>query len=73
MLGLSGRIQGEQLMELQNLLAAEAGNQNVVLDLQEVKLVDQDAVTFLACQGTGDTRLRNCPGYIREWIDRNGK
>jgi len=72
-LGLSGRIQGEQLMELQKLLASEAGNQNVVLDLQEVKLVDQDAVRFLACQETGGTKLRNCPAYIREWIDRNGK
>jgi len=60
-------------MELQRLLAAEAGNQSVVLDLQEVKLVDRDAVTFLACQETSGTRLRNCPAYIREWIDRNGK
>ena len=72
-LGLSGRIQGEQLVELQGLLASEAGSQQVVLDLKEVRLVDQAAVTFLACQETGGTRLRNCPAYIREWIDRNGK
>jgi anti-anti-sigma regulatory factor len=72
-LGLSGRIQGEQLMELRNLLAAEARTQNVVLDLKEVKLVDQDAVTFLASQETSGTTLRNCPAYIREWIDRNGE
>jgi len=72
-LGLSGRLQSEQLLELQSLLASEAGNQNVVLDLHEVKLVDQDAVTFLAGQETAGTKLRNCPAYIREWIDRNGK
>ncbi len=60
-------------MDLQNLLAAEAGNQRVVLDLQEVKLEAHDAVTSLACRETGDTKLRNCPGYLREWIDRTDK
>ena len=69
-LGLSGRIQGEQLMELQQVLASETGKQNVVLDLEEVKLVDQDAVTFLACCEATGTALRNCPAYVREWIDR---
>jgi len=65
-LGLSGRIQGEQLMELQKLLASEAGNQNVVLDLQEVKLVDQDSVTFLACQETGGTNSVH-PAAVRSF------
>jgi ABC-type transporter Mla MlaB component len=46
---LSGPIQGEELIGLQKILASEAGNQDVVLDLRTVKLVDQEAVTFLAC------------------------
>jgi len=36
--------------------------------LKDVRLVDQDAVTFLAeCEASG-ARLRNCPAYIRNWI-----
>lgn len=69
-LSLSGRIEGEQLLGLQKALASEGGNQNVVLDLKEVKLVDQDAVRFLACREASGTELRNCPAYIRECIRR---
>jgi len=35
-------------MKLSQVFASEASNLNIVLDLKEVKLVDQDAVTFLA-------------------------
>jgi Zn finger protein HypA/HybF involved in hydrogenase expression len=67
-LSVCGRIEAEQLAELQKIFAAET--QEVTLDLKEVKLVDQDAVNFLArCQAQG-TKLANCPGYIREWIAR---
>lgn len=72
-LGLSGRIEGDHLAELQKVLAAEAGNLNVVLDLNGVKLVDQKAVTFLACCELAGTKLRNCPAYIREWIEKEGR
>ena len=67
-LSVCGRIEAEQLADLQKVFAAET--QAVTLDLKEVKLVDQDAVNFLArCQAEG-TKLSNCPGYIREWIAR---
>ena len=67
-LSLSGRLQGQQLNELQKVLASEATDQNLVLDLKDVRLVDQDAVTFLAeCEASGAS-LRNCPAYIRNWI-----
>jgi hypothetical protein len=69
-LSLIGRIEGEQLAELQKVFASEVSNLNIVLDLKEVKLVDQDAVTFLADCEAGGTQLRNCPAYIREWIGR---
>jgi len=69
-LRVSGHLESEQLTELQNVVASEGGDANVVLDLKEVRLVDQDAVTFLAqCEANG-TKLRNCPAYIREWIGR---
>ena len=68
-LSLSGRLRGEQLNELQEVLASETADQKLVLDLKDVRLVDQDAVTFLAeCEASGAS-LRNCPFYIRNWID----
>ncbi len=67
---LSGRIKAAHLAELQNLLESEAVDQKIVLDLQEVKLVDRNVVSFLAgCEAEGVT-LTNCPAYIREWIER---
>lgn len=67
-LKLSGRIEQEELRELRKVFASEAEAQNIVLDLEEVKLAGQAAVTFLAsCNQLGVT-LRNCPAYIREWI-----
>ncbi len=69
-LSLSGRIKAAGLTELQRLLECEAGNRTLILDLKEVKLVDRDAVSFLAsCEAKG-IKLANCPAYIREWIER---
>jgi ABC-type transporter Mla MlaB component len=69
-LTVSGRIECEELMNLRDIFAAEAGNKNVVLDLKEVKIVDQETVAFLASCEVSGTKLRNCPAYIREWIGR---
>jgi len=64
---LSGRIRAEEVAELQTLFEAEKQN-NIVLDLKEVKLVDRVAVEFLACWEAHGAQLENCPAYIREWI-----
>jgi STAS domain len=65
---LSGRIQGTDVAELQRLLDLEANTQTLRLDLHEVKLVDREAVRFLArCEAAGIT-LVHCPAYIRAWI-----
>ena len=67
---LSGRIQGTDVAELQRLLDLEANKQTLTLDLHEVKLVDREAVRFLArCEADGLT-LVHCPGYIRAWIEQ---
>ena len=67
---LSGRIQVDYVAELQNLVDFAAAKNSVVLDLTEVRLVDREAVQFLArCQAEG-VGLDNCPAYIREWIER---
>jgi ABC-type transporter Mla MlaB component len=69
---LCGRIQKEDLGKLKSLLEKHH-NQAVVLDLNGVKLVDRDAVRFLASFETGQAKITNCPRYIREWIRRDGR
>lgn len=66
---LIGRINAEEVAELQRLTAVE-GQKYVVLDLKEVKLIDREALRFLArCEENG-IKVENCPAYIREWILR---
>ena len=65
---ISGRITGEHVDTLRDVLEKEAGA--LVIDLKNVFLVDRQAVKLLACCETNGTELRNCPPYIREWITR---
>ena len=69
---LSGRIKAEEVAELRKLLEVEGQGHRIVLDLKEVKLVDRDAVRFLARHEANGIQLENCPAYIREWIIREG-
>jgi anti-anti-sigma regulatory factor len=74
-LRISGRLDGENLAELKNLIGSEGAGRQIVLDLQELTLVDHEVVGFLReCDSDGMT-LRNCPPYICEWIarQRDGK
>jgi hypothetical protein len=67
---LSGQIEEEQVAELGALFDPGAEGYKLVLDLHEVRLVDREAVRFLAqCEAQG-ARLVRCPAYIREWITR---
>jgi anti-anti-sigma regulatory factor len=63
---LSGRIEADHLGELQRLLGAE--EHAVALDLNEVTLVDRDTIRFLARCKAEEVELRNCPAYIRNWL-----
>lgn len=67
-LRVSGRIHGENVDTLRELLGRQNGR--VVVDLEEVALVDREAVAFLALSEIDGIELRNCPAYIREWVDR---
>ena len=67
---LMGRIQVEQVPELLALLRSESSGHGIVLDLEQVKLVDRDAVLFLALSEALGAELRNCSAYIRKWIDQ---
>jgi hypothetical protein len=67
---LSGRIEAEDVTELQRLFELESEARHLVLDLEDVTLADRDAVNFLMhCEQSG-IQLENCPPYIREWIER---
>jgi anti-anti-sigma regulatory factor len=72
---LTGRIQAEQVAELQGLLQAQLPGHNLVLDLKQVKLVDRAAVRYLADLEAQGARLRNCSAFIREWLlqERGGE
>jgi anti-anti-sigma regulatory factor len=70
---LSGRMDAENIGELEMLLREEACESRTVLDLNDLTLVDQDVVRFLRdCEADG-IQLRNCPAYIREWINQEGQ
>jgi hypothetical protein len=67
---LSGQIDEEHIAELETYIRAETNVQSIVLDLKDVTLAGQDAVSFLErCEAEGVT-LRNCAAYVREWITR---
>ena len=69
-LTLSGRMDGENISDLRELFTSESQGRRIILDLKDLTLVDQEAVSFFArCESDG-IRLRNCPAYIREWITR---
>ena len=70
---LSGRIEAEDVAELQRLLSLETTGQDVAFDLQDVTLADRDAVKFLAHCQSQNIQLENCPAYIREWIDTENR
>jgi anti-anti-sigma regulatory factor len=66
---LSGRMDAENIVGLEAPLSAESSDRMIVLDLKDLTLVDQDAVSFLRRCETGGIQLRSCPPYIREWIN----
>jgi hypothetical protein len=69
-LTLSGRLEADNVSELSALLAAEPAGTAVALDLKDVVLVDREIVRFLRGRERDGVTLRNCPSYIRVWIER---
>ena len=70
---LSGRMDAENVAELEELFGLEAPDvkgRSIVLDLKDLTLVDRDAVRFLGSCEADSIKLKNCPAYVREWITR---
>jgi hypothetical protein len=67
---LIGRLEAENMAEVTGLLASEPPGPAIVLDLKDLVLVGRDAVRFLrTCERDGIV-LRNCPQFIRIWMER---
>ena len=66
-LRLIGRIDSQNVAEIEANILGD--RRRVTLDLEEVTLVDMDAVHFLLdCESHG-MPLRHCLPYIRAWMD----
>lgn len=63
---LIGRIRSEHLQELKEQMAT--AGPRVALDLDDVTLIDLEAIRFLVtCEAEG-AQLLHCSPYIREWM-----
>jgi hypothetical protein len=67
---LSGRMDEEDIAGLETLLRSEVNGTRIVLDLKDLTLVGRDAIPFLERCEAGNITLKNCAGYVREWITR---
>jgi hypothetical protein len=63
---LSGQLRSEHLDQLKS--EVECGGQRVTLDLEELDLVDIEAIHFLNACETAGVSIVHCSPYIREWM-----
>ena len=63
---VTGRIEREHIQMLRELLERESGR--LALDLEEVTLVDREAVRFLAFSEETGVELKYVPDYLRGWV-----
>ena len=68
-LRVSGRIDAENVTELKTEMQFHPSLN--ALELGEVTLADAEAVHFLAGAEASGAELRNCPLFIREWMDES--
>jgi len=66
---LSGQMDEEPIAELETLISSEANRRRIILDLKDLTLVNEHAITFLERCEANSITLRNCPAYVREWIN----
>jgi hypothetical protein len=67
---LSGRIERQAIAELRRVFEYQTDYRDIVLDLKDVSVIDRDVMHFFVrCEADG-VKLENCPGYVREWMER---
>jgi hypothetical protein len=65
---LIGRMQAQHLEDLHALI--EESKPPIALDLEELMLVDLEAVRFLGRCQSGGMSLLHCAQYVRHWITK---
>ena len=66
---LSGQMDAEAIAEVETLINSEAKGCLIVLDLKDLTLVNENAITFFVRCEANSITLKNCPAYVREWIN----
>ena len=67
---LSGRMDEEDIAQVEKLIRSEADGLGIVLDLKDLILVGREAISFLERCETDGITLKNCARYVRELITR---
>jgi anti-anti-sigma regulatory factor len=67
---LSGRMDEEDIAELETLIRSEGVGRRIVLDLKDLTIIGRDAISFLERWEAKGIALENCADYAREWITR---
>jgi hypothetical protein len=67
---LSGRMDDQDMVQLETLIRSEADGRRIVLDVKDLTLVGRDAISFLERWEATGVALKNCADYVREWIAR---
>jgi ABC-type transporter Mla MlaB component len=65
---LSGGITTEEIPYLEQLLRSETQGSKIALDLKDILHVNDAGVAFLCRCETAGIALRNCPTFIRDWM-----
>jgi anti-anti-sigma regulatory factor len=65
---LIGRMRAEDLSDLEKQI--RESESRIVLDLEELDLIDVEAVRFLGMCETQGVTLLNCSPFIRHWIGK---
>ena len=66
---LSGQMDEEPIAELETLISSEVNGRPIILDLKDLTLVNENAINFLERCEANSITLKNCPAYVREWIN----
>jgi ABC-type transporter Mla MlaB component len=66
---LSGEMDEEATTELKTIISSESNGRPIALDLKDMTLVDENAIAFFVSCEANSITLKNCPAYVREWIN----
>ena len=67
---VSGELDAQNVAEIATVINLEKKGIRIVLDLTDLRSVDAEAVKSLEKWEADSIKLKNCGGYIREWIRR---